>query len=35
MMDLARRLDITPAAPSYTVQRGEKMAKEEGSQLET
>lgn len=35
MVDLARRFDITPAAVSYTVQRGEKMAKERGYQLET
>jgi len=35
MVDLARRFDITPAAVSYAVQRGEKMAKEEGYQLET
>ena len=35
MLDLARRFDITPAAVSYAVQRGEKMAKEWGYQLET
>ncbi len=35
MVDLARKLDITPAAVSYAVQRGEKMAKERGYQLET
>jgi putative transposase len=35
MVDLARKYDITPAAVSYAVQRGEKMAKERGYQLET
>jgi putative transposase len=35
MVDLARKFDITPAAISYAVQRGEKMAKERGYQLET
>jgi putative transposase len=35
MVDLARKFDITPAAVSYAVQRGEKMAKERGYQLET
>ncbi len=35
MVDLARKLDITPAAVSYAVQRGEKMAKERSYQLET
>ncbi len=35
MVDLARKSDITPAAVSYAVQRGEKMAKERGYQLET
>ena len=35
MLDLAGRFDITPAAVSYAVQRGEKMAKERGYQLET
>ncbi|MDY6972886.1 MAG: hypothetical protein SV775_11210 [Thermodesulfobacteriota bacterium] len=35
MVDLARRFGITPAAVSYAVQRGEKMAKERGYQLET
>jgi hypothetical protein len=35
MVDLARRFDITPAAVSYAVQRGEKMAKEKGYQLES
>ncbi len=34
-VDLARKFDITPAAVSYAVQRGEKMAKERGYQLET
>jgi len=34
MVDLARKFDITPAAVSYAVQRGEKMAKERGYQLE-
>ena len=33
MVDVARRLDITPAAVSYSVQREEKTAKEEGYQL--
>jgi len=35
MLDLAGRFDIAPAAVSYAVQRGEKMAKEWGYQLET
>ena len=35
MVDLARKFDITPAAVSYAVQRGEKMTKERGYQLET
>ncbi len=35
MVDVARRFDIMPAAVSYSVQRGEKMAKKEGYQLET
>jgi len=35
MVDLARKFDITPAAVSYAVQRGEKMAKAGGYQLET
>jgi putative transposase len=35
MVDLARKFDITPAAVSYAVHRGEKMAKERGYQLET
>ena len=30
MVDPARRLDITPAAVSYAVQRGEKIARESG-----
>ena len=34
MVDVARRLDNTPAAVSYSVQRGEKAAKEEDYQLE-
>ena len=33
MVDVARRLDITPAAVGYSVQREEKTAKEEGYQL--
>jgi len=35
MVDLARKFDITPAAVSYAVQRGEKMAREGDYQLET
>jgi len=35
MVDLAMKFDITPAAVSYAVQRGDKMAKEQGFQLET
>jgi transcriptional regulator CtsR len=35
MVDLARKFNITPSAVSYAVQRGEKMAKEQGYQLET
>ena len=35
MVDLARKFDMTPGAVSYAVQRGEKMAKERGYQLET
>jgi len=35
MVDLARKFDMTPAAVSYAVQRGEKMAKKRGYQLET
>lgn len=34
-VDLARRFDMTPAAVSYAVQRGKKMARERGYQLET
>ena len=34
MVDVARRLGITPAEVSYSVQRGEKTAKEEDYQLE-
>ena len=33
IVDLARRMDLTPAAVSYAVQRGEKMAKESNYQL--
>jgi len=35
MVDLARKLELTSAAVSCAVQRGEKMAKGEGYQLET
>jgi len=35
MVDLARKFNITPASVSYAVQRGEKMTKERGYQLET
>jgi hypothetical protein len=35
IVDLAGKFDITPAAVSYAVQRGEKMVKEQGYQLET
>ena len=35
MVDLARTFDMTPADVIYTVQRGEKMAKEPGYELET
>ena len=35
MVDLARKFNITPSAVSYAVQRGEKMAKEQGYQLGT
>jgi hypothetical protein len=31
---MLREFDITPAAVSFAVQRGEKMAKEGGYQLE-
>jgi len=34
MVDVARRLEITPSAVSYSVQRGEMTAKEEDFQLE-
>ena len=34
MVDLARKFDMTHAAVSYAVQRGESMAKERGLQLE-
>jgi len=34
MVDLAGKLDMTLAAVSYAVKRGEKIAKEEGCQLE-
>jgi transcriptional regulator CtsR len=34
-VDLARKFDMTPAAVSYAVQRGEKVAKERGYQLES
>ena len=35
MVDLARKFDLTPAAVSSAVQRGEKTAKEKDYQLET
>jgi transcriptional regulator CtsR len=35
MVDLARKFDVTPAAVSYAIERGEKMAKQRGYQLET
>ena len=35
MVDLARKFDLTPAAVSCAVQRGEKIAKEKDYQLET
>ena len=35
MLDVARKLELTPAAVSYAVQRGEKLAKERDYQLET
>jgi hypothetical protein len=35
MVDVARRLDITPSAVSYSVQRGEMTAKEKDYQLES
>jgi putative transposase len=34
LVDLARKFDLTLAAVSYAVQRGEKMVKERGYQLE-
>jgi hypothetical protein len=34
MVDLAKKFNMTPAAVSYAVQRGESMAKERGLQLE-
>jgi DNA-binding transcriptional LysR family regulator len=34
IIDVARRFDMTPAAVSYSVQRGEKMAGKEGYQVE-
>jgi len=34
MVDLARKFDITPGAISYAVQRGEKIAKEGGYELD-
>ena len=34
MVDPARKYDMTPAAVSYAVQRGEKMSKEHGYQPE-
>ena len=35
MVDLARKFDLTPAAISYAVQRGEKLVKERAYKLET
>ena len=35
MVDVARKFDLTPAAVSCAVQRGEKMAKKRDYQLET
>ena len=35
IVDLARKFDLTAAAVSCAVQRGEKMAKEKDYQLET
>jgi len=35
MVDLARKLDMTPSAVSYAFQRGEKIAKDGGYQLES
>ncbi len=34
IVDIARKLDLTPAAVSVAVQRGEKIAKEKGYQIE-
>ncbi|MFC1891991.1 hypothetical protein ACFLZT_06325 [Thermodesulfobacteriota bacterium] len=34
MVDLARKLEITPGAISYSVQRGEKIAKDGNYQLD-
>ena len=34
MADLSRKFDVTLAAVSYAVKRGEKIAKENGFQLE-
>ena len=34
MVDLARKFDMTPAAVSYAVWRGEQIAKDQGYQLE-
>jgi transcriptional regulator CtsR len=35
MVELVRKFDIAPAGVRYAVQRGEKMTKERGYQLET
>jgi hypothetical protein len=35
MVDVARKLELTPAAVSYAVRRGEKLAKERDYQRET
>ena len=35
MVSLAKKFNITSAAVSYAVQRGEKVVKERGYQLET
>ena len=34
MVDLGRKFDVTPAAVSYALERGEKMAKERGYRLQ-
>ena len=34
MVDLARKFGMTPAAVSYALERGEKMAKERGYRLQ-